>query len=147
MRNSNGTASRQNTTIRGHGKEDTFVDLKSAPHMMKSIIVNDVGSGHYGDGSLSAFRVKNSQPLDTVDLGSGAKSFNSYFPIDLDSAGHFGDTSSSSSLISEHTIRLFDMLHGPLGEPDSNAPTGSECLYNLFLPVFLDRFDVEKGGS
>ena len=147
MRQSNGQATTRVTTIRGHGKEDTFVNVKSEPHMMKSIVVNDVGSGHYGDGTGSSWYRQNTFALSGSGTFHTFKTFNSYFPIDLDSTSILGDTLAASSDISDHPFKLFDLIHGSLAEPDNVVPAGNECLYNLFLPIFLDRFDVEDGGG
>ncbi len=146
MRNADGSATSRVSTIRGHGKEDTFVQLRKEPHMMKSIIVNDVGSGHYGDGTCAWSR-QNTVVLDQGGTINGFKTFNSYLPIDFDAASILGDTSQSASGISDHPFKLFELFHGSLGEPDNSAPAGNECLYNPFLPIFLDRFDVEEGGG
>lgn len=152
MRNYNGTAHQDMVpTIRGHGKGDTFVKIKEEVHMMKSIVMNDVGNpsgaAHYGHGTSSAWYRENSEHLDTAALGSAEKSFNTYLPIDLDSTSIFGDTSEAASQITDHPYQLFDTWHGSLDEPDSSDAAGDECLYNPFLPIFLDRFNVEDGGG
>ena len=152
LRNTGGTANQDFVpTIRGHGKGDTFVKIKEEVHMMKSIVMNDVGNpsgaAHYGHGTSSAWYRENSVHLDTAALGSADKSFNTYLPIDLDSTSIFGDTSEAASQITDHPYQLFDTWHGSLDEPDSSDAAGDECLYNPFLPIFLDRFNVEDGGG
>lgn len=152
MRNYNGTAHQDMVpTIRGHGKGDTFVKIKEEVHMMKSIVMNDVGNpsgaAHYGHTTDSAWYRENNEHLDTAALGTGDKSFNTYLPIDLDSTSIFGDTSEAASQITDHPYQLFGTWHGSLDEPDSSDAAGNECLYNPFLPIFLDRFNVEDGGG
>ena len=151
MRDSSGNTTNKVSTIRGHGKEDTFAKINEEVHMMKSIVVNDVGNpsgvAHYGHGTC-AWSNHNTIALDTAALGTGDKSFNSYFPVDLDSDSLLGGTTTAAlNTILDHPFKLFNLLHRSLDEPDSVAPAGNECILNGFLPIFLDRFDVEEGGG
>ena len=146
-----GEASTKVSTIQGHGKSDSFVIVDEEPHMLKSIVVNDIGNpsntAYYDGATASAWQRRNTTRLERTSLSlSAQKSFNTYLPINLDSNSNLGLANFQSKVITDHPFQLFDIFHD-LDSPDSSSAAGIECLYNAFLPIFLDRFDVEEGGG
>jgi hypothetical protein len=142
------------TTLTGHGKEDTFVMLDKGIHMLKSIIVNDVGTDHYGQ-SDSVFYTKNSERLGgTLNVAESMRPANTFLPIVIDSDSSLGQTEhygqSGGSKVSDfgnHPFKLFDYLDSIRGMGNPATPINKESLYVPFLPIFLDRFNVEDGGG
>jgi len=143
LRDSSGDPTNYSIPLQGHGKEDTFVFVDREIQMLKSIVVNDIGSSHYGQNP-SAYYSKYGIELDMQGPesdNSGHRSPNTFLPVVLKSSNPFGSTHTN------HPSQFFELLFGTNSVDENDSPSGADCYLNPFLPVFLDRFDVENGGG
>ena len=151
---SNNRNSIRTTTITGHGKEGTFVALDREIQMLKSIVFNGLGPSHYGE-SGSSFHTKHSETVGaTTNVSNSFRLANTFLPIVLDSDSalgqteHYGtDGGTKVGIFGNHPSKILEYLDSIKGIGNAAAPTDKESLYSGFLPVFLNRFDVENGGG
>lgn len=142
-------------TMYGHGKEDTFVVIDKEVQMLKSIVVNDVGSGHYGQNP-SAFYTKHGTELDndgSESDSSGHRSPNTFLPISFKNADSGADGAlgglfpSGVGTVTSQPSQIWTLISSANEGDENDSPSGADCYLNPFLPVFLDRFEVENGGG
>ena len=135
--------------IIGRGKETTaFMDR--GIHMLKSIVVNDVDE--YGK-SGSPWHDGHSHTLEAS--ARDYHELNTMLPIAVflnnvneNQSGSLADANIiSGSAKTKHPFTLF----ANIDNMDSNTSTSTidveSALYNGFLPLFLDDFDIENGGG
>ena len=128
--------------IRGHGKQDTFLNFNDDINLLKSIIMTDCSTTMYGK-SGSAFHTKHTEVLGNAQVA--AREGNIWLPIDIDSDSALGKLNSgdvSPFLAKFSHTDLREMVTA--GGFDS---TTQEGLYHNFMPVILNRFAVEEGET
>jgi len=135
--------------ILGRGKK-TSAFFDSPIHMLKSIVVNDVDE--YGK-SGSPWHDYHSHSLDAG--AADHHELNTMLPIAVflnnvneDQSGNLADADIISG--TAHTKHPFT-LFANMDNMDDNTATATidveSALYNGFLPLFLDDFDIENGGG
>jgi hypothetical protein len=152
------------TTVTGHGKEDTFAVYDKEIQMLKSAVMYGAGGSSfawwtfnlYGE-SGSSWHSEHGQTLGnyggtapyapTSGSLAGARLANTFFPISFPVATDTEIMDSTSTVISDHPSKIFELIDDISTTATSSAPSGVDVTMNGFLPIFLDRFDIEDGGG
>ena len=131
------TSQRTSDNIKGHGSEDSAI-LNNDIHMLKSFVVNGVGSGGYGE-SGSAWHSHYGRSLEnSADSG---RTPNLFLPVDL---GHDA-RGSANTRYSSHVIQMY--RDGILGISNSNPFENDDLTLKDFRAIFFDRYTIEEGTN
>tara|TARA_R110002020_G_scaffold1651_2_gene7590 strand:- start:1642 stop:8502 length:6861 start_codon:yes stop_codon:yes gene_type:complete len=133
--------------IKGHGKQDTFINFDDDIHLLKSAIMTNTTSSMYGK-SGSDFHTKYSSNV-LGDAQITAREANLWLPIDIDSdsfaikSNGAGQPSQVLEALRAANVRVQSSTnsHGA-----SNQQMG-DLLYTDFMPVIFDRFKIEEGTT
>lgn len=137
------TTGEYTTDVTGHGSEDTFVNFDKSIHMLRTALVNDTGSGHYGEDPSAWY----SKYAETLDNGSdSSRETNTYLPIAVEADSILGDENNATTL-TNHPSKIFKILDELKDVQDSVAPAGSESIYAGMMPLVLDRFNIEDADD
>ena len=131
------------TTVKGHGDKDTFVNFENSVHMLRSAVVNDVGSGHYGE-SGSKWESNYGETLSNSSHTN--REPNTFLPIAVKADSILGDENNATAL-TNHPSKVFAMLDALRDIQDSTEPAGQESTLAGHFPVFLDRFQIENADG
>jgi hypothetical protein len=137
------TSGAYTTDVTGHGSEDTFVNFDKSIHMLRTAIVNDTGSGHYGEDP-SAWYSKYGETLD--NSSNSSRETNTYLPIAVEADSILGDEDNAVTL-TNHPSKIFKILDELKDVQDSVAPAGSESIFAGMMPLVLDRFNIENADD
>jgi len=134
--------------IKGHGKQDTFINFDEDIHLLKSAIMTDVTTNTYGK-SGSDFYTKYSNNTLAGTINNNSRQPNLWLPIDIDSDSKAakGAGGGQPSLVLERLRAGF--LRG-LNEGNNFGASGyttGELTYTNFMPVIFDRFNIEDGTT
>ena len=133
------------TTVKGHGDRDSFVNFESSVHMLRSAVVEDVGSNSYGE-SGSKWHTNYGETLGTG--ADATREPNTFLPIAVEADSILGDADNSTTL-TNHSSKIFAMLDAlrSVQTSDPNFPSGQEATLTGYFPVFLDRFQIENADG
>ena len=133
------------TTVKGHGDRDSFVNFESSIHMLRSAVVEDVGSNSYGEDPSKWYSKYGEE------LGINAddtREPNTFLPIAVEADSILGDADNAITL-TNHPSKVFAMLDAlrSVQTGDPNFPSGQESTLSGYFPVFLDRFQIENADG
>lgn len=129
------TSQKTSDILRGHGSEDTSI-LISEIHMLKSFVVNSVGTGGYGE-SPSAWHTNYGRTLEnSADTGRYP---NFFLPVDL------GDDArgSSNTHYSSHVVQMY--RDGTSSIASALPFANDDLTLKNFRAIFFDRYTIEEG--
>ncbi len=134
--------------IKGHGKQDTFINFDDDIHLLKSAIMTDTTTTKYGKSGSDFYTKYNSNTLSGT-INNTSREANLWLPIDIDSdstaAKGAGGGQPSKVLESLRAGFLSSMASGN-GFAASGYNYG-ELLYTHFMPIIFDRFNIEDGTT
>lgn len=134
--------------IKGHGKQDTFINFDDDIHLLKSAIMTNTTSSKYGK-SGSDFHTKYSSNTLAGTINASARQPNLWLPIDIDSdsaAVKLAGSGQPSLVLNTFRSGFTELLQTSNGFGTSSTLLG-ERLYKHHMPIIFDRFNIEEGTT